>query len=180
MILSACQSSENLKPIKEETFDFDINTAIEMVEQKEKLIIDLALREKVTIKEYEAFEKIFEEEFGKNAKDILSIFFFNPIDSELKSDIYIQKNTLYPTVFHERITITKAIIYKSYYENEFFNKTRLTITEEYVGDDENLKDWKREYIFTPNEDGEWELHGFSGVMNFLGEIYNMNYIELKR
>lgn len=40
LFLSACQSSEQLKPIKEETIDFDINTAIEMVEKKEKMIID--------------------------------------------------------------------------------------------------------------------------------------------
>ena len=32
-----------------------------------------------------------------------------------------------------------------------FNQTRLSIEEKYVGDDEKLKDWKREYIFTPNK-----------------------------
>lgn len=52
-ILSACKSSEQLKPIKEESIDFDIQTAIQMVEQKEKIIIDLALREKVSIMDYE-------------------------------------------------------------------------------------------------------------------------------
>jgi uncharacterized protein YcfL len=178
--LSACQSSEQLKPMKEETINFDINTAIEMVEKKEKLIIDLALREKVSKLEYKELEKSFAKEFGVHAKDILSILFINNMDSDPESNMYVQQNTLYPTVFHKGITISNAVIYKSYFENEFFNQTRLSIKEEYVGDDEKLKDWKREYIFTPNKNGEWELNGFSGVMNYLGEDYNMNYLELKR
>ncbi|WP_136605573.1 hypothetical protein [Paenibacillus dokdonensis] len=179
LFLSACQSSEQLKPIKEETIDFDINTAIEMVEKKEKMIIDLALREKVSKLEYGELEKSFTEEFGDHVKDILSILFINNMDSDPESDMYVQQNTLYPTVFHKGISITNAVIYKSYFENEFFNQTRLSIKEEYVGDDEKLKDWKREYIFTPNKNGKWELNGFSGVMNFSGEDYNMNYLELK-
>ncbi|GKS14968.1 hypothetical protein YDYSY3_59680 [Paenibacillus chitinolyticus] len=180
LFLSACQSSEQLKPTKEETIDFDINTAIEMVEKKEKMIIDLALREKVSKLEYKELEKSFTEEFGDHAKDILSILFINNMDSDPESDRYVQQNTLYPTVFHKGIAITNAVIYKSYFENEFFNQTRLSIKEEYVGDDEKLKDWKREYMLTPNKNGEWELNGFSGVMNFLGEDYTMNYLELKR
>jgi hypothetical protein len=180
LFLSACQSSEQLKPIKEETINFDINTAIEMVEKKEKMIIDLALREKVSKLEYQELEKSFTEEFGVHAKDILSMLFINNMNSDPESDMYVQQNTLYPTVFHKGITITNAVIYKSYFENEFFNQTRLSIKEEYVGDDEKLKDWKREYILTPNNNGEWELNGYSGVMNYLGEDYNMNYLELKR
>jgi hypothetical protein len=180
LFLSACQSSEQLKPIKEETIDFDINTAIEMVEKKENMIIDLALREKVSKLEYKELEKSFTEEFGGHAKDILSILFINNMDSDPESDMYVQQNTLYPTLFHKGITITNAVVYKSYFENEFFNQTRLSNEEEYVGDGEKLKDWKREYMFTPNKNGEWELNGFSGVMNFLGEDYNMNYLELKR
>lgn len=180
LFLSACQSSEQIKPIKEESIDFDINTAFEMVEKKEKMIIDLALREKVSILEYKELEQSFTEEFGVHAKEILSILFINNMDSDPESDMYVQQNTLYPTVFHKGITITNAVINKSYFENEFFNQTRLSIREEYVGDDEKLKDWNREYIFTPNNNGEWELDGFSGVMNFLGDDYNMNYLKLKR
>lgn len=180
LLLSACQSSEQIKPIKEETIDFDINTAIEMVEKKEKMIIDLSLREKASKMEHTELEKSFTEEFGDHAKSILSILFINNMDSDPESDIYVNQNTLYPTVFHKGITITNAVIYKSYFENEFFNQTSLSIREEYVGDDEKLKDWNREYIFTPSENGEWELYGFSGVMNFSGEDYNMNYLVLNR
>ncbi|ACT01495.1 hypothetical protein [Paenibacillus sp. JDR-2] len=179
LFLSACHSSKQLKPIKEETIDFDINTAIEMIEKKEDMIIDIASREKVSKLEYKELEKSFTEEFGDHAKDILSILFINNMDSDPGSDKFIQQNTLYPTVFHKGITITNAVIYKSYFENEFFNQTRLSIKEEYVGDDEKLKNWKREYIFTPNKNGDWELNGFSGVMNFSGEEYNMKYLELK-
>lgn len=180
LLLSACQSSEQMKPIKEETIEFDLNTAIEMVKRKEKMIIDLALREKVSKQEYQELEKSFTEEFGDHSKDILSMLFTHNMDSDPESDRYIQQNTLYPTIFHTGVTITSAVIYKNYFENEFFNETRLSIKEEYVGDDEKLKDWNREYIFTPNQNGEWELYAFSGVMNFLGEDYHMNYLELNR
>lgn len=180
LLLPACQSSEQIKPIKEETIDFDINAAKKMVEKKEKMIIDLALREKVTRLEYRELEKSFTEEFGDHAKDILKIFLINNMDAEPESDLYIQKNTFYPTIFHNGISITKAVIYKSYFENEFFNQTRLSIKEEYVGDDKKLKNWRREYIFIPNKDGAWILNGFSGTLNFMGEDYNMNYLELQR
>ncbi|MEK5059029.1 hypothetical protein BK126_01055 [Paenibacillus sp. FSL H7-0326] len=180
LLLTACQSSQESKPITEETIDFDRNTAMEMVKKKEKMIVDLAWREKVSKLEYKEIEQFFTEEFGNRAKDILAIFFINDIDADPDSDIYINKNTLYPTVFHKGITITKAVVYKSEFENEFFNQTTLSIKEEYVGDDEKLKDWYREYIFTPNENDEWELSGYSGTMNFSGEDYNMNYLELKK
>lgn len=179
-LLTACQSSNQVKPIKEETVDFDINIATEMVEKKEKMIIDVALREKASYLEHKELEKTFAEEFGVHAKEILSILFINNMDSAPESDIYVKQHSLYPTVFHKGITITNAVIYKSYFENERFNQTRLTIKEEYAGDDEKLKGWNREYIFTPNESGEWELNGFSGEMNFLGEDYHMNYLELRR
>ncbi|MBD3921700.1 hypothetical protein H8B09_23240 [Paenibacillus sp. PR3] len=180
LLLSACQSSEQIKPIKEETIDFDMNTATAMVKKKEQMIIDVASKEKVSQLEYQQLEKSFTVEFGDHARDILSILFINNMDADPESDLYVNKNMFYPTVFHKGITITNASVYKSYYENEFFNQTSLTIKEQYDGDDAKLKGWAREYIFTPGTDGEWKLNGFSGTMNFLGEEYSMNYLELKR
>lgn len=100
VFLSACQSSEQrLKLIKEETTDFDINTAIKMVEKKEKMIMDLASREKVSYLEYKELEKSITEEFGDYGGDILKIFFINNMDAPPESDKYVNKNTLYPAVF---------------------------------------------------------------------------------
>lgn len=179
VLLSACQSSEQIKPIKEETIDFDMNTAIEMIEKKEKMIIDASSREKVSNLEYQELEKSFAAEFGDHARDILSILFTHNMDAAPEADRYVERNMFYPTVFHKGITITSAVVYKSYFENEFFNQTRLTIKEQYDGDDAKLKGWFREYIFTPGTDGKWEINGFSGTMNFLGEEYSMDYLELK-
>jgi hypothetical protein len=179
-LLAACQSSQQSKWITEETIDFDINTAVEMVKAKEKMIVDAALREKLTKPEYKEMEQSFTKEFGNRAQDILGILCINNMDAEPNADIYINKNILYPTIFHEGIKITKAVVHKTEYENEFFNETTLTIKEEYVGDDEKLKSWNREYIFIPDENGEWKFSGFSGVLNFSGEDYNMNNLELKR
>ncbi|MGQ8874403.1 hypothetical protein [Paenibacillus sp. TSA_86.1] len=183
LLLAGCQSSQQSqqpKLIKEETTDFDIKTAMEMVKTKEEMIVDLALRDNVSKMEYEEIEKSFTTEFGSRAQDILSILFINNMDAEPNADISINKNILYPTVFHEGIKITKAVVDKSTFDNEFFNETKLKIKEEYVGDDEKLKSWNREYIFKPNENDEWEFSGFSGTLNFSGEEYNLNYLELKR
>lgn len=179
-LLTACQSSQQSKWLTEETIDFDINTAVEMVKAKEKMIVDAALREKLSKPEYKEMEQSFTKEFGNRAQDILGILCINNMDAEPNADIYINKNILYPTSFHEGIKITKAVVHKTEYENEFFNDTTLTIKEEYVGDDEKLKSWNREYIFIPDENGEWKFSGFSGVLNFSGEDYNMNNLELKR
>jgi len=126
LFLSACQSSGQIKPIKEETIDFDMKTAIEMVEKKEKMIIDVALREKVSKLEYKELEKSFTEEFGNNADIILSILFTHNMDADPESDMYVQQNTLYPTVFHKGITVTNAVINKSYFVNDQ-TQTRLSI-----------------------------------------------------
>ncbi|CAM3844489.1 hypothetical protein [Marinicrinis lubricantis] len=178
-VLSACDSSNQIQPIKEETLDFDLKTATQMVEKKETMIMELAKKKELSISEFREIERYFTADFGDHAKDILSMLTLQFMDEESKK--YIAQDTFYPTVFHEGIHITSAVIYRSYYENDFFNQTRLTIREEYEGDDKELEDWYREYIFTLNKDtGEWELHGFSGILNYSGEEFNLNYLELKQ
>ncbi len=69
--LFACNSSEQIKPIKEETIDFDLVAATEMAETKEKLIVDLSLKEKITQTEFQQIEKTFSEHFGQHVSAIL-------------------------------------------------------------------------------------------------------------
>lgn len=180
LLLTACKSSQQMEPVAEETIDFDRNIAVEMVKKKEKMVIDIASKEKVTKVEYEALEKSLAKEFGVHASDILSIFFIEDLDADPDADRYVNKNTLYPTLFHEGITVTSATVYKAEYEQEAFNQTELRIKEGYIGDDEKLKNWDREYLFKPDENEEWEFTGFSGTLNISEEDYNMNYLELKR
>ena len=97
----------------------------------------------------------------------------------MPSEIFLTEETFYPTVFHKGVEITKAVIHKSYYENEFFNETSLRITEEYVADDENLADWQREYIYTENTEGEWEFYSFSGILNFAGQPYHAEHLPFE-
>lgn len=175
LALSACSSSGQLKPIKEETIEFDLATASKMVKEKEKLIIDVAFKDSITLEEYETYKKLFNEAFGEHGER----FLFSWIRIDENNEVYLHGKSFYPTVFHQGVDITGAVVYKSYYENEFFNRTSLRITVEYLGDDAKLKGWKRAYIFTENNEGKWELDGFSGKMNFTGEGFDMNYLELK-
>ncbi|OIJ15206.1 hypothetical protein BKP35_04995 [Anaerobacillus arseniciselenatis] len=177
--LVVCNSSDQIKPLKEETADFDLTVATEIVKSKEKLIVDLSLKEKITQTEFQQLQNTLEEQFGQHARTILSIFIPYDVDNEMPSEILLTEETFYPTVFHKEVEVTKAVIHKSYYENEIFNETSLRITQDYVGKDENLLDWQREYIYTKNTDDEWELYSFSGVLNFAGEPYNAEYLPLE-
>ncbi|NGZ77701.1 hypothetical protein [Saccharibacillus alkalitolerans] len=87
MLLTACRSSQRIEPLSEEIIDFDRNTAVEMVKKKEKMVIDLALKEKVTKLEYEALEKTLAKEFGDQASVILSIFFIEDLDTDPDSEM---------------------------------------------------------------------------------------------
>lgn len=139
LLLAACQSSQqSLTPTKDESIDFDRNTATKMVEKKERMIVDAA----------------------------------PDADQKINADM------LYPTVFHEGVTITSSTVHTVEYE-ETLRLTTLTVKEEYNGDDERLKGWNREYTFEPDENEEWQLQGFSGTMNFTGDDYKMDDLGLK-
>ncbi|WP_026673566.1 hypothetical protein [Alkalihalobacterium bogoriense] len=178
VFLTGCNSSE-IKPIKEEKTDFDMAIATEMIKKKEELIIELSAKKTISLKEYKEYEQVFSKEFGREAQEIIRIFISLESEKNANGDFYYIEDTFYPTVFHEGITVTDAFIEKTYYENEFFNETYLTIKQEYTGYDPKLQDWVREYIFTENDDGNWEIYGFAGEMNFVGEDNNMNYLDRK-
>lgn len=184
-ILSACDSSYPIKPIKEETIDFDLQTATEMIKKKEEIILEFTMREEFSVDVYEQFAQSLTKEFGNRlAQNILSMFFTTNLDIDATSNPWsnraVNHDTFYPTIFHEGINVTSAVIHKIEYEQQFLNRTVLEITEEYVGNDEKMAGWSRGYRFIQNDDGEWEVDGFSGVMNFSGEGVNVNYLQLKQ
>ena len=76
------------------------------------------------------------------------IFFYNnEIEDKQVETLHLNKTMFYPTVYHEGVGVVSAQIESTYYENEFFNKSVLIIREEYLGEDANLRDWYREYIY---------------------------------
>ena len=180
LVLTACQSSQqSLQPTQQETVDFDRTAATEMVEKKERMIMDAASKGTFTKQEYDELEKAFTEEFGDRAQDFLSMLFITDLDAAPDTDRKINENMLYPTVFHEGVNLTSATVNKVEYEENMLNQTTLTVKEEYDGNDEKLQGWHREYIFEPDENEKWQLKSFSGTMNFSGEDYTMDYLELK-
>ncbi|MCQ4088393.1 hypothetical protein [Saccharibacillus sp. JS10] len=180
LLLTACQSSTEEKPILEETTDFDLTAAAEMIKPKEQLILDIAAKEKVSKSEYDKLGQSLEKQFGSRGSDLLSMIFIEDLDVGPEVDRSVNPDTFYPTILHEGVEVTKATEYKSEFETDLFDEHILTIREEYIGDDERLKSWNREYIFKTNEQGKWEFSGFSGVLNLSGDEYNWNYLKLKR
>ncbi|MRX73907.1 hypothetical protein GJU40_17365 [Bacillus lacus] len=178
-LLSSCNNSEKMVPIEEETLHYDRNRAAEIIKEKEELILQLAMKKTISGLEYREFEKAFSEEFGQHAQLFLKMFVSENSENSRAHDVLPIEETFYPTLFHKEIALTDAVVHSSYYEDEFLHSTYLSIKQAYTGDDDMLENWEREYIFSQNEAGEWEIHGFSGVMNFTGEEYNMHYLELK-
>lgn len=175
IILTGCDSSEELQPIKEETIDFDWDKAKEMVIEREIPLVKLYSQEQVTKEEFEKLKTTLSNQFGEHDQSILSIFF---IQNEEGLTREIAPNSFYPTLLHKGVEIMDASIYNTYYENEFFDTSYLRIKEAYIGPDERLDDWERTYIFK-KEDEEWEMHSFSGTMNFTGDEYDPATFDLK-
>lgn len=179
-VLISCNSHEILTPIKTETIDFEIDMATEMIRNIDQLMFDLSLKETIMLAELDEIIKTFTEVYGHHAAETAySTLIPRYADMDMPEEIKINANSFYPTIFHEGVELTEAIVHKSYYEDDFFNSTGLTVTLAYMGDDERLKNWKRSYIFFENKDGEWELHHFAGIGNYLGEEFHPRYLDLK-
>ena len=182
ILVSACKASNTnqIRPQLVETSDFDIETAIEMVKEKEQLILDLSLRESISKEEHDRFLQLFTDEFGSRG-DIMSIFLMNDMDNANPQTYKINKNTFYPTLFHKGIEVTEAKVRKTIYAEEyaFFNETRLDIQVRYSGEDEHLKSWHKTYSFLLDASGDWSFNGFGGTLNFMGQEYSMHYLELE-
>lgn len=175
-LLAGCNSSEDIEPIKEETIEFDLEKAKEMVVKREKPLLDLYDQEKLTPEEFQDVKAFVSKQFGDREQEILSIFFIETEEGMTRDKA---PNSFYPTIFHQGVEIMDASIHKAYYENDFLNTSYLRVKEAYIGPDERLDDWERAYIFKENKDGQWEMHSFSGTMNFTGEEYDPDTYPIK-
>jgi hypothetical protein len=179
LYLVSCKSLGQMKLVSEETMDYDIESAVKVVEEKERLILDLSLKEKITPDELFLIQRVFDREFAFNGADILAVFVGSAARKEVSSDVYIEQNTFYPTIFHECIEVTGAVIHNEFFEASYFNTTTLVIDMEYNGDDERMQGWQRTYTFERNRDGGWELDSYSSILNFEGEEFNAQYLDYK-
>ncbi len=182
LALTSCANSGNqIKPIRTEVINFDIQTAKQMIEPGDKIISDIAVKNEVSRQEFHQFlSKITDTYDGYKDVQWEYMFFINKeLEDNNIATLHLQNNVFYPTIYHQDIEVAYAKITNTYYQNEFFNTSFLSIREEYLGEDVNLKDWYREYIYKKDDKDDWIFYGFGGVMNFTGENFTPDYLKLK-
>jgi len=182
MILYSCEAADSkIKPIKTEEIDFDIDVATQMVKKGEKIIVDIAGKDTVSRQEFNEFLNDMDDAFDgyKEVKWEYMFFYNQEFEDEKVSKLHLNKDMFYPTVYHKDVEVVSAKIVNTYYQDEFFNTSILTIKEEYLGNDGKLKDWYREYLYKKNDDGEWVFYGFGGHVNLSGNGITSDYLELK-
>lgn len=182
LFFSSCGSDDGkIKPIKTEVIDFDIQTSKQMIEKGEKIIVDITNKDTVSRQEYNQFLSDIADAYdGYEDMKWEYIFFYNKeFEDEQIEMLHLNNDMFYPTMYHEDVEVVSAQITNTYYQDEFSNTSFLIIREEYLGNDNNLKGWYREYLYQKNDKGEWVFSNFGGQMNFLGEGFTSDYLELK-
>lgn len=82
--------------------------------------------EKPDSDQVDELEDAFIEEFGDRAPDFLSMLFITDLDAAPDAYQKINADMLYPTVFHEGVTITSSTVHTVEYE-ETLRLTTLTV-----------------------------------------------------
>jgi hypothetical protein len=183
LIFGSCGStgSKIVKPEKVEVIDFDIRTAEQMVEKGDKIIADISVKDTVSRQEYDQFLSNIADAYDGYEKESWKYMFF--YDSEFEDEkletLHLNKEMFYPTLYHKDVEVVSAKITNTYYKNEHLDRSILVIREEYSGKDKKLVGWYREYCYQKNEKGEWIFSDFGGQVNFLGDGFKSDYLELK-
>lgn len=178
MTLYSCgNAGSQMKPIKTELIDFDIGVATQMVGKGEKIIVDTTVKDTVSRQEYKQFLNDLHTAYdGYEEAQWEYMFFYNEeFEDEEVLTLHLNKDMLYPTIYHEDVEIVSAQVENTYYQDEFFNRSILTIREEYLGKDSKLEGWHREYLYKKNED-KWLFYTFSGQVNLSGEGLTSDYL----
>lgn len=182
LVLSSCANNGNkIEPIRTEVVEFDMQKAEKMIGKGDKIISDIAVKDKVLRLEYNQFLSNIEDAYdGYKEGKWEYICFYNEEFEDSKLDILsLQNHVFYPTMYHQNIELVSAKITNTYYQNKFFDTSLLTIREEYLGEDIKLKDWYREYTYNENDKGNWVFYTFGGRMNFIDGNFIPNYLKLK-
>lgn len=175
---------KKVEPVRTETKEFDLKTAMELIAQKDKVFADITKKETATRQEFEQFLTDIENAYPDCEHGTFQYMFFNNGEFENKDTerLHLNKEMFYPTIYHQGIEVVAATVTDSFYDEEysFLNDSILTIREAYVGDNEKLAGWYREYNLKKYDDGTWVVRDFSGSqMNFLEEGMDYHFLPFK-
>ncbi|MDF2656060.1 MAG: hypothetical protein K0R19_2534 [Bacillota bacterium] len=181
LIVCSCSTEKGEEETKKvEVVDFDVKTAEHMLEKGEKIIADISIKGTVSRQDYNQFLSVIDEIYGEGDEPWNYMFFNNEeFENEQVETLHLNKEMFFPTIYHKGIIVTSAQVENTYYDDESHNTSILIIREEYTGNDQQFDDWYREHYYQRDANGDWEFHGFGGQINFLGDGFKPDYLELK-
>ena len=165
VLFTGCARTVRPKSITEEAFPLE--EAAAMIEILEAPFLTLPREGTISgaqLLEYKKTSALFDE--THRASIVRSVIETDPKIADFIIDAdetyRLLSDMEYPTVFHEEIEVTDAVVRKTLYKEEysFFNTEQLIVTETYTGDAPMMKD----FDFDRQEDGTWELEVCSGVI----------------
>ena len=182
LIFCSCTNTgKKIEPLRTESVDFDLDKARQMIEKGDRILTDISLNETVSREEFEQFLTDLEEAYdGYNNIQWEYMFFNNvEIDNKDTTTLRLSKDMFYPTIYHKDVEVISAQIRTEYYEEATLNSSILTIKAAYTGEDSELEGWYRDYLYKKNTEDEWVFYAFGGQMNFSGDDFSPDYLDLK-
>jgi len=170
LCVSGCSGQGKQIPIlRDTTEDFDLNTAISMVQELERPTLEFKpgyIFSRSELEETQNKYELFSKESPVNA--LATFFVTSELEDTSITEFEVQGKYRYPTVFDGDIKIDKAYVWTIVYDlgnGMTETKVRLFIEQKYVGEDTDMKRFYRNYIFTPGGNEDWVLDGIDGYLN---------------
>jgi len=170
LCVSGCSGQGKPIPILSDTSeDFDLNTAINMVQELERPTLEFKSGGTFSRSELEELQNEYELFAKESPVNVLTTFFdTSELEDTSKLELEVLDKYRYPTIFDEDIKLDKAYVRTIVYDlgnNMTETKIRLFIEQKYVGENSDMKRFYRDYVFTPVENGDWVLSGIDGYVN---------------
>ena len=179
--LFLCSCAKTIRPKSVTETAYPLENAVPLIEQLEEPFLTLPSEGTITGEELLAYKEtstLFDE--SHRASIVRSVIATDPEVADFVIDpdaVYeILPDMSYPTLYHKEIEVTEAVIRTTAYRKEYsyFDTEQLIVTQTYTGEEPQMKDFERRYIFVRDENGEWILDVCSGVIVYsFGDGYEI-------
>jgi len=164
-------SAHGTSVLSEETEIFDLGAAVTMIQELESPILKLEAGNRISRSEYEELQNkydLFLREGSVNGVPLEIFFDGAEVEDSSKLEFTVIDNMRYPTIFDEDIEIVEAYVKTTVYDlgnNMTRSSVLLCIKQGYVGEDANMKEFNRSYLFIPDDNGGWVFNAINGRVN---------------
>lgn len=178
------EAFQGVEPV-ETVLDFDLALAQSMISDWERNMAWLSTQESLSLDEAKAFQAVMNDTLPGYGTQALHSLFSGEAGGPFFTKWERLPNLFCPTIFHQGVEVVSAqeVQVEEYvlFSSELsLTGSTLTIRVAYLGEDERLTDWYREFLFIRYHDqDEWHFERFGGSMNLSGDEFSPNYLPLR-